>query len=273
MPKPLHALLVLALLVPVLGGACLPSLAFADDADRALLSTFCAAANIMGSACTKAKGYPNADTRACDVKLTGDRYSGRFVASGNPLLVVNYESGCEAHATNDGGAVVFEQSGGKTIFRGFAPGSRVNDCVVLKGERQDQLACLTGHMGQGILESGVAQLVFTESASKDISIATDMLLTAEDSSGAFGANVVTCKKGQKYFELTDIKAGPRPQTLTVKAGYADAATIRKACSKGFPKPKQTFGKLARGDAYVPEGYEKRGTFVVDLATRKVGPQR
>jgi hypothetical protein len=60
--------------------------------------------------------------------------------------------------------------------------------------------------------------------------------------------------------------------VTVKAGYADAETIKKACSKAFPKPKQTFGKLARGDAYVPEGFEKRGTFVIDLVTRKVTPQ-
>ena len=266
MPKPIPALAALAF-------ACLlASPAHADDADRALLLTFCDAASIQGSACTRARSYPNAGNRACDVKLTADRTSGRFVASGNSLLVVNYESGCEAHATDDGGAAVFEQSGGKAIFRGFAPGSRVNDCVVLKGERQDQLACLTGHMGQGILESGVAQLVFTEGTSKDISIATDMLLTAEDSNGAFGANVITCKEGQKYFELSDIKPGPRPQTLTVKAGYADAGTIKKACASGFPKSKQTFGKLARGDAYVPEGYEKRGTFMIDLVTRKVSPQ-
>jgi hypothetical protein len=268
MSKSIHALAALAF-----GGACLlAGPAHADDADRALLLTFCDAANIKGSACTKAEGYPHAGNRACDGKLTEDRYSGRFIASGNPLLVVNYESGCETHATDDGGAIVFEQSGGNAIFRGFGPGSRVNDCAVLRGERQDQLACLTGHMGQGILESGVAQMVFTEGTSKDISIATDMLVTAEDSSGAFGANVVTCKEGQKYFELSDIKAGPRPQTVIVKAGYADAETIKKACSKGFPKPKQTFGKLARGDAYVPEGYEKRGTFIIDLATRKVTPQ-
>jgi hypothetical protein len=267
MPKPLHALVALAL-----GGVCLPSLGHAQDADRALLLTFCDAANIKGSACTQAKAYPNAGNAACDVKLTADRYNGRFIASGNALLVVNYESGCETHATGDGGAVVFEQSGGKAIFRGFAPGSPVNDCVVLKGERQDQLACLTGHIGQGILESGVAQMVFTEGYSKDISIATDMLLTAEDSNGAFGANIVTCKEGPKYFALTDIKAGPQPQTVTVKAGYADADTIKKACSKGFPKPKQITGKLARGDAYVPEGYEKRGTFIIDLVTRKVTPQ-
>jgi len=269
MPKPIHALVALAF-----GGACLlaSAAAHADDANRALLSTFCDADNIKGSTCTRAKGYPNAGERGCDVKLTADRHSGGFITSGNPLLVINYESGCEAHATDGGGAVVFEQSDGKTILRGFQPGSQVNDCVTLKGERQDLLACLTGHVGQGIREGGVAQFVFTQDYSRAITISPDFLLTAEDSIGAYGANVVTCKEGPKYFAVSDVKAGLRPQTVTVKVGYADAATIKKACGKGFPKPKQTFGKLSRGDAYVPEGYEKRGQFIIDLVTRKVTPQ-
>jgi hypothetical protein len=127
-------------------------------------------------------------------------------------------------------------------------------------------------MGQGIFETGVAQFVFQDSG-KDVSIAPDFLLTAEDSIGAFGANVVTCKESQKYFGVSDIKPGPRPQTVTVKVAYADAGTIKKACGKGFPKPKETFGELTRGDAYVPEGFEKRGTFVIDLVTRKVTPQQ
>jgi hypothetical protein len=268
MPKPIHALLALAL-----GGACLPSLAYAQETDRALLLTFCDAGNIKGSACTKARGYPNGGNRACDVKLTTDRYSGQFIAAGNALLVVNYESGCEAHATDNGGAVVFEQSGGKTVFRGFAPGSQARDCVTLKSERQDWLVCLTGHIGQGNLESGVAQMTFTQDYSKSISISPDFLMTAEDSIGAYGANVVTCKERSKYFEVSDIKAGPRPQTLTVNVRYADAETIKKACGKGFPKPKEIFGELTPGDAYVPDGYEKRGRFMIDLVARKVTPQR
>lgn len=259
-----------AMLALILGAACLPAApARADDADRALLLTFCDAADIKGSACTKAKGYPNGGGRSCDVKLTADRYSGRFIASGNPLLVVNYESGCEARATDNGGAVVFEQSGGKAIFRGFAPGSQANDCVIVKSARQDWLVCVTGHMGQGILEGGVAQMALTQDYSKDISISADFLLTTEDTNGAYGANVVTCKERSKYFEIAEIKPGPRPQTVRVKASYADAATIRKACGKGFPKPKETFGTLSPGDAYVPKGYEKHGTFIIDLVTRKV----
>ena len=268
MPKPIHAIAALAL-----GGACLLAGPAHADADRALLSTFCDAANIKGSACTKAKGYPDAGNRACDVKLTGDRYGGRFMASGNSLLVVNYESGCEPHATDNGGSVVFEQSGGKTIFRSFQPGSQVNDCITLaKSAQQDWLMCITGHIGQGNLETGVAEFVFTQDYSRNVGISPDFLITAADSIRAYGANVVSCKERSKYFEVSDIKAGPRPQTVTVMVRHADASTIRKACRKGFPRPKEVFGKLSRGEAYVPDGYEKRGKFIIDLVTRKVTPQ-
>ena len=97
----------------------------------------------------------------------------------------------------------------------------------------------------------------------------DLLLTAEDSTGAYGANTVTCKELSHYFGVSKLRAGPRPQTVAVKLEYADAGTIRTACGKGFPRPKELFGKLSRGEAYVPTGYEKKGDFIIDLVTRKV----
>ncbi len=241
----------------------------AQDADRPLLSTFCDAADIAGSTCKRAKGYPSSDGRACDVKLSGDRYSGKFIASGNPILVVAYESGCEPHATDSGGAVVFELAADKFVLKNFQPGSQTNDCVVVKDQPQDILICITGHIGQGILESGVAQMAFTRSSGGEISLSHDFLLTAEDSVGAYGANTVTCKERSKYFGVSKLAAGPRPQTVAVRIAYADAGTIRTACGKGFPRPKQRFGTLSRGEAYVPTGYEKNGNFVIDLVTRKV----
>jgi hypothetical protein len=58
----------------------------------------------QGDTCTHAKGYPaSGNKRNCEVKLLKDRFTGRFIASSNPLLVVNYESGCEARANDDGG--------------------------------------------------------------------------------------------------------------------------------------------------------------------------
>jgi hypothetical protein len=240
----------------------------AQVTDRALLATFCDAADIKGATCRHAKSYPNAPRRGCDVTLSGDRFAGRFVASANPLLIASYQSGCESHATDDGGSIVFEQVGGSYLFKSFQPGKQAGDCVVLTEAPQDRLVCRTGHMGQGILETGVALMNFAAAAGGRITLSLDMLLMAEDSIGAYGANVVTCKARLKYFGVSKLSAGPRKGTVSVEAGYADASIIGTACGKGFEKPEETSGQLAPGDAYVPEGREKTGRVVIDLVTRK-----
>jgi len=264
-----HTALFLAL---ALGAApLLASPARAQTTDRLLLSTFCDAANIKGATCKRAKFYPGGGRQGCDVTLNPDHISGRFLAGGNPLLVVNYESGCEAHVTDNGGAVVFEQVDGQFLFRGFQPGLQVGECVVLKDAQQDRLVCLTGHVGQGILETGVARMNFAQGA-KGIRQSLDMLVMAEDTNGAYGSNVVTCTHKFKYFEFSKLAAGPRKDTVTAQASYADADTIKTACGKGFPKPQEVFGDLTPGDAYVPEGHEKHGKVTIDLATKKVTVQ-
>src|SRR5262249_10792921 len=137
---------------------------------------------------------------------------------------------------------------------------------------QDVLVCLTGHMGQGILESGLALIKFADRA-KGIAMSFDFLLRAEDSIGAWGANTVTCKaRPPKYFEFDKLKVGPRPMAVSLEAAWADAATVRTACGKGFPRPEDATGEPPTGDAFVPEDRIKRGKIVVDLVTRKVGVQ-
>ena len=263
--------LSIALALAVFGAGPAPSLA--QGADRALLSAFCDAGNIKGSACKRARGYPNAGKRSCDVKLSGERYSGKFIADGGVVLIASYESECEAHVNDFGGAVLFEQSGGQWRFRGFHPGYQAHDCIAApRSERQDFLICLTGHMGQGHLESGVAQMVFTREAGRNIKLALDFLITAEDSTGAYGANTVNCKELYKYFGLSKLAPGPRPETVSVEVAYADGDTIRTACGSGFPRPKEVFGELLPGEAYVPAGYEKNAKFIIDLVTRKAVPQ-
>lgn len=268
MTKALFVLFALSLV-----SAFLPAATHAEEADRALLSAFCDAGNIQGASCKRAKLYPDAGRRSCDVKLTAGRYSGKFLASGNSLLVVSYESECEPHATDFGGAALFEQVGSTYRFRGFQPGMPGTDCVTLaRSEREDVLVCLTGHMGQGDLETGVAQVVFAEGPGKRLTMSLDFLVTAEDTIGAYGSNVVDCYGQPKYFGLSKLNAGPQPNTVTLEASYADADTIHTACGTGFPKPKETYGELAPGEAYVPEGYEKSGKVIIDLASRKVAVQ-
>ena len=240
-------------------------------ADRSLLATFCDAGNIKGSACTHAKGYRSG--RRCDVKLTSDRTSGKFLADGATLLIVTYESGCEPHATNFGGAVIFEQKDGATSFRGYQPGSQANDCIVLaRNEKQDRLICVTGFLGQGHLESGVAEFVFTRDFSRTIGVSPNFFARATDSTGAYGSNVVDCKETSAYFGLAKLGPGPRPDTVTVDIAHADKETIQTACTKGFPRPKEIFGELRPGEAYVPPGHEKTTRFVIDLTTSKAVPE-
>ena len=270
MPKAIPVLLALTITT-----ASLPtSPARAAETDHALLSTFCDTTNIKGATCRRAKGYPDAGKRACDVALRAERYGGKFLGTGNPLFIVFYDSGCGAHTTDNGGAVVFEQTGGAYAFKGFQPGVLASECVTLaKSEQQDFLVCLTGHMGQGLLESQVALMAFSEGADKQIRISMDALLSAEDSEGAYGANTVTCKSDQfKVFDIEKLAAGPRPKTVSVEATYADAAVIKTTCGRGLTKPLGALGDLPPGDAYVPEGHGKRGKLVIDLVTRKVVPQ-
>ena len=127
-------------------------------------------------------------------------------------------------------------------------------------------------MGQGHLESGVAEMLFTQDFSKGINLSFDFFAMADNSMNAYGANTVDCKEREKYFGLSKLAAGPQHDTVLVDIEYADAETIKTACAGGFPKPKETFGELAEGEAYVPGGREKTGRFVIDLATRKLVPE-
>ena len=239
----------------------------AQNPDRPLLATFCDAANIKGSACTRAKGYHSG--KRCDVKLQPDRHRGKFLADGSTLLVVNYASDCEPHATNFGGSVIFEQKDGASIFKGYQPGFQVNNCIALaRNEKQDRLICITGHLGQGHLESGVAEMVFTRDFSKAIDVSLNYFVRAEDATGAYGSNVVECKETSKYFGFSKLGAGPARDTVAVDIAHADRDTITTACGKGFPRPKEVFGELADGEAYVPPGREKNGRFVIDLTTSR-----
>jgi hypothetical protein len=267
----LKAIGAVILLVLGLGGpAFAQSKDKAPNADRPLLATFCDAADIKGSACRRAKGYRSG--KRCDVKLQPDRYGGKFLADGSTLLVVSYASGCEPHATNFGGAVIFEQRDGATLFRGYQPGFQANDCITLaRNEKQDRLICITGHLGQGHLESGVAEMVFAQNFSKTIDVSLNYFVRAEDATGAYGSNVVECKEASVYFGLAKLGAGPGPDTVAVEIAYADRDTIAIACGKGFPRPKEIFGELGPGEAYVPPGREKKARFVIDLTTSKAVP--
>lgn len=267
--KALHLLILLTI---ALGQ---PTFAQATDtasgANRPLLTTFCDAANIQGATCTRARNYRAG--KRCDVKLEPGRYSGKFLADDTTLLVVTYQSSCEPHATDFGGSVIFAQKDGVPVFEGYQPGFQVNDCIVIpRNEKQDRLICITGHMGQGVVESGVAEMVFTRDFGRTIVPSLNFFVTGEDTVGAYGSNLVECMAISKFFGFARLRAGPGRETVAVDIAHADTDTIQSACSKRLPQPKETYRDLGDGEAYVPKGYEKTAGFVIDLTTSKVVPE-
>ena len=236
-----------AAILLAIGGLPLSGPAFAqakDTAahpDRPLLVTFCDAADIKGSTCSRAKGYRSG--KRCDVKLQPDRHSGKFLADGSTLLIVNYESGCEPHATNFGGAVIFEQKEGATVFRGYQPGFQANDCITLaRNGKQDRLICITGHLGQAISIRRRGNGVHRD-FSKTIDVSLNYFVRAEDATGAYGSNVVDCKETSVYFGLAKLGAGPGRDTVAVDIAHADQDTIQTACTKGFPARRRSLASL------------------------------
>ena len=97
----------------------------------------------------------------------------------------------------------------------------------------------------------------------------DFLVTAEDTIGAYGSNKVECKESSKYFGIAKPGAGPRRETVAVTMDYADKDTIQTACKGGLPTPKEVFGELGKGEAWVPEGSGKSGRFVIGDPGNKI----
>jgi hypothetical protein len=103
-------------------------------------------------------------------------------------------------------------------------------------------------------------------------VSLNYFVTGQDATGAYGSNVVECKEASKYFGFAKLGAGPGRDTVAVDIDYADQDTIATACGKGFPRPKEIFGELGPGEAYVPPGHTKKARFVIDLTTSKAVPE-
>ena len=258
------------ILVAVLGSLGLQS-AFGDSIDQGLLATFCSPAEITGSTCLDAKAYRYG--KKCPVKLGSNRYSGKFLSSNSSLLLVDYESDCEPHITSFGGSVLFEKASKGYIFRGYQPGVRVNGCISIpRNSQQDRLICQTGYMGQGHLETVVVEVIFTQDFSKAIKLSTDTLISAEDSTGAYGVNSVDCKATAEYFGFSKLGVGPQSDTLSLEMVFADSTTIREACRPGSPIPPSAIDSPRVGTAYIAQGAERTSKFIFDLGSRELTPE-
>jgi hypothetical protein len=234
--------------------------------NRELLSYFCDPANIKDNNCIRAKNYSNGDD--CNVELGEDSLiEGRFVSSTAPLVLVRYSSDCESHATEDGGSVIFERGTSGLRFVGYQPGLVFESCATIPvADSRDRLVCITGHMGQGYLESGIAEVLFEQNGPQAIKTDLKFFQRARDTVGALGANTVKCKSKFAWFGFSNAQVGPGTGTALVEASYADADAIRRACARNAPKV-EALRRAPVGEAYVREDDIKQGRFVLDLASR------
>lgn len=273
----LRTMLALVLVLALAGAALIrSSLAqTSSPSNEQLLALVCDRADINGATCAKARNYPvgnpNAGERTCEISLNEERYSGRFFEPGKMLLVIGYASDCEPHANNYGGSAVFQDDAGSYVFRGYHPGYGVDNCVTIARGDVDRLFCITGALGQGYLESRLAELKFARVPDADLGLDFDFYVEAQDSEGAYTANVVDCRKPLlRYFSLSDLKRGPALDTLSIEIAYADAALTRAACAGRLRLGREIDRRLLpKGHAFVPSGQEKTARFILDLRTRKL----
>jgi hypothetical protein len=123
-------------------------------------------------------------------------------------------------------------------------------------------------MGQGYLETTVSELRFTKDFSGTLHADFDVYLTATDSEGAKGANIVSCTSDFEKFGFDSLRAGPSG-LLDVKLRYAGKKEIAAACAPGAPVPPDVIGGTSEDEAFISSESIKSGYFAVDLNTRKI----
>jgi hypothetical protein len=245
-----------------------PTESVAPTSARALLSAFCAPEDIRGSECLRAKNYHR--NEACNVKFTGKSYTGRFIASSGKIVVADYQSDCEPHATDFGGSVLFEQTSDGLTFIGFEPGHRTNECVVASTNVEyDRLVCILSFNGQGQVDSSISELVFARQTSKGILISYNHFAHASSNSAAYGLDRVACDRNGDVENLAWSKLGPGPTagTITAELEYADAATVEAACASVGSATNEALVPGSARNAFLLQGAERHRRIVVDLMNR------
>ena len=148
-------------------------------------------------------------------------------------MIVGYGSGCEPHASNWGGSLLFERTAGGYAFKDYLPGLMTDQCIVAAagGGQADRLICRSSGMHQGHAGSFVSEVALSSNKGK-VSFGLKPLFAAESSEDAYGAETVDCsKRGQEQlFELSDLRLAPGGQALTVRARLATAAMVQAACA-------------------------------------------
>lgn len=240
---------------------------------QTLLAAFCAVDDISGSECRHMKNYRSGQT--CTVKLTGKSYAGKLLASSAGIVVADYMSECESHATEFGGSVVLEQTGKGFSFRGFIPAYRSYDCAVVPATSgdHDSLICIMTHSGYGETETSVREFVLARTSPTAIVIShADITSVSNVEAGENGLVRVSCDGDQGFekIDLGQLQAGAAAGTVTVELTYADAASVKAACVSAVSGPDHAISLLHGGDGFLPEAAQKRGRVELNLADGRLG---
>jgi hypothetical protein len=261
------------LIAPMLAALWIvPAAAQSLSEARQFLRHICAPKNISGAKCKVARMYPGHPAGSCDVDVSNSQpVAGRFLAAGSVLVIVGYGSGCEPHASNWGGSLLFERTAGGYAFKDYLPGLVTDQCIVAAagGGQADRLICRSGSMHQGYAGSFVSEVVLSSNKGK-VSFDLKPLFAAESSEGAYETETVDCRKSdqEQFFGLSDLRLAPGGQALTVRAILATPAMVQAACA--VPRARWS------GDAreLVPEGLAPftakpaETTLTLDLATSR-----
>jgi hypothetical protein len=124
-------------------------------------------------------------------------------------------------------------------------------------------------MGQGHVVTAVVEISFIQYADKTIEASENIIATATDSFGFYGANKVKCNEQLILYDFAKIEPGPTTDTIVVSAHYADREAIERACLPGARPPPDVTMDPHPGEAFIDSSGIKLSRFAVDLRTREL----
>jgi hypothetical protein len=243
--------------------------------DGKLIRQFCEPLDIHHWTCKVAKGYPAQDNGVCEVTvISSTAVTGHFVDPSSTVMVVGYDSPCEAHVNNFGGSLLFADEGKGFGFKGYQPGVTGDACLAVpQAGGVDKLVCQTSYMGQGVLESGIEEVEITRDVSASYAAAVRMVATATSTAGAYGGDTVDCSSSEPM-QMIMLSLPPQAASGTrvkVEADYADQAAVKKACN-AKPRAQGTDGMAVPDGQALLKGHTPHGIFNLDLVSGTLVPE-
>ena len=225
------------------------------------------ASGIEPAAGPRATAAASVATRRADA---GPAPAAEFLADGRTLLVANYESGCRRPTPPISAAPADLRTGkdGAAVFRGYQPGYQANGCVSLarNGEAGPPDLPSPAISGEAISRSRRRRNGRRHAGFLPV---TSMLVAGLLRQGGgrdrrlWRQRRSTARKRRFISGLA--KLGPGAGARCGRPSISPTPTRTRsgtACTEGFPRPKQTFGELGPGEAYVrlARSHEKKARF-------------